>query len=202
MSDKASSLALVSDVGESEHLVAPHAPPPEHAAVSLTWLAISFLFACLIFAAERRNGAVTRAWSNARVLLDFSIRFIRQSLRGGEQTAAEAEKAGLTSAGPSGSGAGSGDLEQGGAAAGKIDGSRRASTVIDGVRRPSTIDGGLPAARTLPALTWPAPSEYSPLLSARDLRALMPQLPSRVIGKDLSLVFSSQRACLSNGLLG
>ena len=57
-------------------------------------------------------------------------------------------------------------------------------------------DGGSPlASRPLPAITGlpPASDGYRSLLSTEDLRQLLPHLPSRCMGKDLTLLFSSQR---------
>jgi hypothetical protein len=54
--------------------------------------------------------------------------------------------------------------------------------------------GDVETPRPLPAITnLPATSEYRPLLSPEDLRQLLPHLPSRCMGKDLSLLFSTQR---------
>lgn len=56
-----------------------------------------------------------------------------------------------------------------------------------------TVSSGVP--RPLPSLTGlpPAGDGYRPLLSSEDIRQLLPHLPSRCMGKDLPLLFSSQR---------
>ena len=54
--------------------------------------------------------------------------------------------------------------------------------------------GDVESPRALPAITnLPAASDYRPLRSGEDLRQLLPHLPSRCMGKDLPLLFSTQR---------
>lgn len=172
---------------EADHLVL---PPPKHTAQ--TGVPLFVVLVCLagVFIAERRWGVVTRALAAARPHAEALYRWARAMARGNTvQSAAEIEKEGLNAASGgvlgSAAGGGSGDVEQG--LAGKTDGPRRPLSST------SSADG-VPVARALPTLTWTEPKEYAPLLSARDLRALLPHLPSRVLGRDMSLLFSTQRA--------
>ena len=158
-----------------------------------------------VFILERRGYPVISILSaRVRALSEFAVRVVRRRTRADSSetgpgrtsereglTAGASDAASEAGASLSVSGAGASasasaaeadDVEvakSGGGAAGAAVFARRASEA---------------PARALPALLWsPAGSEYSPLLSARDLRALLPQLPSKCVGRDMRLLFSTQR---------
>jgi hypothetical protein len=160
-----------------EHLVAPAAAAP--ASHISTFIGVAATLSVVAIFLSRRAALVARA----REWADAAARALRRRRAGTEQTAAEAEKAALAGDAERGEGASAGASSGGGG------GGAAAAAAAAAARRPSTA----PAAAAGPALTWPAPADYAPLLSAADARFVASALPSRLAGRALSLAFSTQR---------
>jgi hypothetical protein len=177
-------------------VVAPlaHSPPPPSGSgmSSFTYfLLVASVIALLLYVLEKRYGVpvLARLRAAAELCRVFAtqlclVLFSQLSPAGGNPAG---EEGALMSVVVEGSGEGVVSV------AGGV-----GSISSDGAGTPSALAGGATSPvppRPLPLLTGlpPASDGYRPLLSPEDLRQLLQHLPSRCMGKDVHLLFSSQR---------